>query len=139
MMEDEFSRNLVKDYIHWAVYVHENQGYLGRCIIWCKRENALDLTDATPAEQQELFLILKDLYQATKKCFQADWFNYAFLGNGVRHLHCHFIPRYQSPRIFNGTTFEDKLWGHNYKTNHNFVTPPKLLERVRVELKQALG
>ena len=22
--------------------VHENQEYLGRCIVWCKREDALD-------------------------------------------------------------------------------------------------
>jgi diadenosine tetraphosphate (Ap4A) HIT family hydrolase len=138
-MEDKFSRNLVKDYIHWAVYVHENQGYLGRCIIWCKRENALDLTDAAPAEQHELFLILKDLYQATKKSFQADWFNYAFLGNGVRHLHCHFIPRYRSPRNFGGNTFEDKRWGNNYQTDHAVITSPELLARVRDTLTKALG
>ncbi|MGD1039355.1 MAG: HIT domain-containing protein [Dehalococcoidales bacterium] len=138
-MEDKFSGNLVKDYIYWSVYIHENQGYLGRCVIWCKRANALDLTDVVPAEQQELIIILKDLYQATKRSFQADWFNYAFLGNGVRHLHCHFIPRYQSPRIFRGTAFEDKLWGHNYKTDHTFITSPELLERIRNELKQALG
>jgi diadenosine tetraphosphate (Ap4A) HIT family hydrolase len=137
-MEDNFFRNLVKEYTHWTVYVHENQGYLGRCIIWCKRENALDLTDATPAEQQELFVILKDLYRAAKESFQADWFNYAFLGNGVKHLHCHFIPRYQSPRNFWGITFEDKLWGNNYKTDHAFITSPELLQRVRGELKQAL-
>ena len=60
-MEDKFSSILVKEYKHWAVYVHENQGYLGRCVIWCKRENALDLTDATQEEQNELFIILKDL------------------------------------------------------------------------------
>ena len=138
-MEDKFSNTLVKDYIHWGVYVHENQGYLGRCVIWCKRENARDLTDTTPAEQNELFIVLKDLYKASKKSFYPDWFNYAFLGNGVRHLHCHFIPRYESPRIFMGITFEDKEWGHNYKTDHNFITPPKLLDRVRDELKKALG
>jgi len=54
---------------------------LGRCVIWCKREDALDLTDATPEEQSELFLILRDLKEATKKAFQPDWFNYSFLGN----------------------------------------------------------
>ena len=138
-MKDKYLKNPVKDYTYWAVYVHENQGYLGRCIIWCKRENALDLTDATPAEQKELFVILMALYQASKESFNSDWFNYAFLGNGVRHLHCHFIPRYQSPRIFKGATFEDKRWGYNYKTDHGFITLPELLEQVRDKLKQALG
>jgi diadenosine tetraphosphate (Ap4A) HIT family hydrolase len=138
-MEDKLASTLVKDYTHWTVYVHENQGYLGRCVIWCKRENALDLTNATPAEQKELFIILKDLIRASKKAFNPDWFNYAFLGNGVRHLHCHFIPRYASPRIFIGITFEDKQWGHNYKTDHSFITPPELLDRVRDQLKRTLG
>jgi diadenosine tetraphosphate (Ap4A) HIT family hydrolase len=138
-MEDKFSKTLIKDYIHWAVYVHENQGYLGRCVIWCKRDTALDLTDATLAEQNELFIILKDLCKASKKSFSSDRFNYAFLGNGIRHLHCHFVPRYESPRIFMGTTFEDELWGHNYKTDHNFITPPKLIQQIKEELKKALG
>ena len=138
-MEDKFSSAIIKEYIYWTVYVHENQSYLGRCVIWCKRDNALDLTDTTPVEQNELFIILKDLCKASKESFKPDRFNYAFLGNGVRHLHCHFVPRYESSRIFRGITFEDKLWGHNYKTDHNFVTPPKLLNQVRDELKKALG
>ena len=44
-----------------GIYVHENQGYLGRCVVWCKRTDALDLADATPEEQAELFLVLRDL------------------------------------------------------------------------------
>lgn len=71
-MEKDFSKDLIKDYKYWAIYIHENQGYLGRCIIWCKRENALDLTDATKEEQEELFIILKDLKNATTACFNPD-------------------------------------------------------------------
>jgi diadenosine tetraphosphate (Ap4A) HIT family hydrolase len=138
-MANDFSISLIKEYKYWIIYIHENQGYWGRCIIWCKRENALDLTDATPAEQKELFLILKDLYNAARKAFNPDWFNYAFLGNADRHLHCHFIPRYESPRIFMGKTFEDKLWGHNYRTDNSFTTPEKVLQAIKEELKKALG
>jgi len=137
-MAEDFLKNLIKEYKHWAIYVHPNQGYLGRCVIWCKREDALDLTDATPEEQSELFLILRDLKEATKKAFQPDWFNYSFLGNETRHLHGHFIPRYAKPKIFRGIVFEDKLYGHNYKTDHTFVTSEDLLNAVRDELKKAL-
>jgi len=42
---------------------------LGCCVVWCKREDALDLTDVTPEEQSELFLVLRDLKEATKKYF----------------------------------------------------------------------
>lgn len=132
------SNVLVKEYTYWLVNVHENQGYLGRCVVWCKREDALDLADATDAEQKELFTILFDLREATKRAFQADWFNYAFLGNDTLHLHGHIVPRYSSPREFEGVVFVDELWGHNYKTDHDFVTSPEILEKVILKLKEEL-
>ncbi len=137
-MED-YSKYLIKEYKHWLVQVHTNQSYLGRCIVWCKRENALDLADATLDEQKELFAILEKLRETAKKVFQPDWFNYAFLGNETRHLHGHFIPRYSSPRQFEGTTFVDEQWGHNYKTDKNFVTPPEVLETIKLKLKRELS
>jgi len=137
-MAEDFLKNLIKEYKHWAIYVHPNQGYLGRCVVWCKREDALDLTDATPEEQSELFLVLRDLKEATKKVFQPDWFNYSFLGNETRHLHGHFIPRYAKPKIFMNMVFEDKFYGHNYKTDHTFVTSESLFNAIRDKLKEAL-
>jgi len=137
-MAEDFSKNLVKGYKHWEIYVHENQGYLGRCVVWCKRDDALDLADATPEEQSELFLVLRDLREATKKVFQPDWFNYSFLGNETRHLHGHFIPRYAKTKTFMDIVFEDKLYGHNYKTDHGFKTSAELLAEVKDKLKSVL-
>lgn len=137
-MKNDFSKNFVKDYKHWIVYVHKNQGYLGRCVVWCKREDALDLADVTKSEQEELFLVLNDLRKASIKCFNPDWFNYAFLGNETRHLHCHFVPRYANPKDFENITFEDKLYGHNYNTDHSFVTSEELLQKVKSILAEAL-
>jgi len=138
-MAGDFSKNLIKEYQHWAIYIHPNQGYLGRCIVSCKRKDALDLTDATPEEQAELFLVLRELKEAVKKVFQPDWFNYAFLGNATRHLHAHFVPRYAKPRTFMGMVFEDKLYGHYYRTDHSFLTPEKVLIAIRDKLKEALN
>ena len=137
-MAEDFSKNLVKGYKHWEIYVHENQGYLGRCVVWCKRDNAFDLADATLEEQSELFLVLRDLREATKKVFQPDWFNYSFLGNETRHLHGHFIPRYAKQKTFMNVVFEDKLYGHNYKTDHSFKTSTELLVEVKDKLKSVL-
>ncbi len=137
-MAEDFSKNLIKDYKYWAIYAHDNQGYLGRCVVWCKREDALDLADATPEEQTELFLVLRDLREAAKKVFQPDCFNYSFLGNETRHLHGHFIPRYAKSKTFIDIVFEDKLYGHNYKTDHSFITSEDLLNAVRDKLKEVL-
>ncbi len=138
-MPKDFSKNLVKSFNFWDVLVHENQGFLGRCVVWCKREDALDLADATTEEREELFAILHDLREATKQIFQPDWFNYAFLGNEMRHLHGHFIPRYAKPRTFMGVTFEDVDYGYNWKTDPNFVTSEAVLNAVRDRLGKSLG
>lgn len=137
-MAEDFSKNLIKKYKHWAIYIHPNQGYLGRCVIWCNRKDALDLTNATLKEQNELFSILRNLKEATKEVFQPNWFNYSFLGNETKHLHCHFIPRYAKPKMFMNIMFEDKLYGHNYKTDHNFATPKEVLNTIRNKLSEML-
>ncbi|MFZ5392421.1 MAG: HIT family protein [Patescibacteria group bacterium] len=138
MAENDFSKFLIKEYKYWGVYIHQNQNYLGRCVVWCKREDALDLADATAEEQKELFLVLGKLRTVTKKLFQADWFNYAFLGNETRHLHGHFIPRYASSRIFMGVNFEDKLWGHNYKIDKEFVISEEVFAGIKNILMESM-
>lgn len=137
-MED-FSKYKIKDYSHWSVFIHGNQSYLGRCVVWCNRADALDLTDATLEEQRELFIVLKELGGAIRKAFRPDWLNYAFLGNETRHLHGHFIPRYAQSFEFEGVTFEDKLWGRNYATDRNFTCPDEVAEKIRLKIKEALG
>lgn len=137
-MED-FSKYKIKDCKYWSIFLHQNQGYLGRCIVWCNRKDALDLVDATPEEQQELFIVLKELGGAIKKAFQPDWLNYTFLGNEARHLHGHFIPRYAKPKEFEGIVFKDELYGHNYKTDYNFSAPVEVMEKIRLKIKEVLG
>jgi len=135
---NNFSESRIKEYKYWDVFIPENQSYLGRCVVWCKRENALDLTDATEKEREELFLILRELKETLIKTFQPDWFNYSFLGNNLRHLHCHFIPRYAKPKIFEGIKFEDKLFGHNWKTDDSFLIPKAVLNKIKLSLSDSL-
>ena len=139
-MAEDFSKNLIKEYKYWQIYINANQSYLGRCVVWCKRENALDLADAAPEEQQELFVVLHDLREAMKKVFQPDWFNYAFLGNVMRHLHGHVYPRYAKPHTFMGITFADEWYGHypDDRDSHNVAVPQEVLYAMRDKLAEAL-
>lgn len=135
----DFSQALIKQYKYWGVYLAENQGYLGRCVIWCDREDAEDLSEATPEEREELFMILGDLRAAATKAFQSDWVNYTFLGNSTRHLHGHFVPRYAHEKEFAGMVFKDDRWGHSYRTDHAFITPPDVFGQIKKSLADALG
>lgn len=135
---DDYEKYKIKDYKYWALYIHENQGYLGRSVIVCRREDALDLVLATSEEVEELFVILKSLREALTKSFSPDWFNYAFLGNEFRHLHGHVIPRYANEREFAGTVFKDERWGHNYRTDHNFKISEELMQQIKHKIAENL-
>lgn len=137
-MTTNYSEQLIKEYRFWDLQIHSNQGYLGRCVVMCRREDAQDLTEATREEQDELFLILRETKDALTKAFSPDWFNYAFLGNGLPRLHGHIVPRYKNPIVFKGTHFEDKLFGKHYRTDKSFVTPEKVLVEVRDEIGKYL-
>lgn len=135
---EDYSQNIVKEYRYWTWLVHTNQGYLGRSVLWCKRENALDLTETTAEESAELFEVLLQMKKAFEKAFQANWMNYAFLGNETRHLHGHVIPRYDSERMIEGVKFIDTEWGHNWKTDRKFQTPPELLQAIKKKLQESI-
>jgi len=138
-MADEYAHNIVKEYDYWTVYVHEDQGFLGRCVIWCKRDDALDLALATAEEQRELFQILRSVRTATGTEFGATWFNYSFLGNVDRHLHGHFFPRYQEPVTFNGITFEDLDYNANpSKTGTTNIVSDEVRTAIRDRLREML-
>jgi len=129
---------MLQSYSHWDVSLHENQGYLGRCVVWCKRPDALDLPDVENEEREELFAVLQQLKEALSKAFQPDWFNYAFFGNEVRHLHCHVVPRYAADREFVGHVFRDERYGHSYRTDHAFAVPDETMEAIRETMANAL-
>ena len=129
---------LVKQYERWTLIVHPNQYYLGRCILKLNR-HIVDLFDITEDEQDELFSIMKDVKNALSESFRPDFFNYASLGNKVEHLHMHVIPRYKDKRTFDGITFMDGRWGHNYKPyDKSFNVPESTLEKIRKEIASLL-
>lgn len=135
----DYERFRVKDYKHWSVFVHENQYYLGRTYAWAKREGVVDLMDATEEEQKEFFIIGRAIKNALVQLFRPDLMNYAALTNEARHLHVHIVPRYASPRTFDGMEFIDERWGQNYAPyNYDFKTPEATLLKLRDLIKSKL-
>ncbi len=135
-MED--NNRLIKDFQYWSVIIAKNQILPGKCVIWCKREDALDPADATYEEWNEVLIIIKTLKQTVNELYKADWFNYTFLGNSTRHFHMHFVPRYETERIVHGVKFVDTEWGLEYKPRPDFRLPADVLQHIKNDMTEKL-
>jgi diadenosine tetraphosphate (Ap4A) HIT family hydrolase len=128
----------IKEYGYWKLLLHKNQEYPGRCVLWCKREDAIDPADMSEAEKNELFAILKQVRDAYRKSFLPELVNYNSLGNKVQHLHIGIIPRYKSPVEFEGVVFEDKYFGKEFQTDPNFNIPEGVAEKIKLRIEKSL-
>jgi len=137
MINNEYNR-LIRDFKFWSVLIAKNQILPGKCVIWCKREDALDPTDATTEEWFELLSIIKILKASVLDLYKADWFNFTFLGNSTHHLHMHFVPRYGAEVTVHGMKFVDKDWGREYTVDPNFSIPVEILESIKNEISEKL-
>ena len=104
---------VIKEYNYWTLELCYNQAYLGRCLVILKRHTE-DLFDITEDEAKELFDISKSTRDALVEIFKPDLFNYGSLGNFIKHVHLHIIPRYSKPRVFDEIRFVDDKWGDFY-------------------------
>ena len=107
---------------HWKVIIHEDQQYLGRCIISAQDRNHPNLTSLTDEEWLDFsHNVVQPLENAIKKAFGAELFNWSCLMNLAYqntppdpHVHWHVKPRYRNPVEFAGITFEDEAFGKHY-------------------------
>ncbi len=115
---DKFEAYKVFIGTHWDVYLDPLQPRLGQVYIWAKNNGEVtDLSEASPEEFHELHLLLQKVSGALSALFNPDLFNYASLGNTVKHLHVHIIPRYKENRSFEGVEFIDCTFGQHYEVN----------------------
>jgi len=128
---------LIKKYKYWTIIIHPNQCYLGWCIIKLNR-HIVDLFDITIKERNELFRIIRQLRKSLKDLLKPNLFNYASLGNKVRHLHVHVVPRYKNKRSFEDIKFMDKNWGRNFSPHGEQKLPTDILDKLRELIKQKL-
>lgn len=115
-MKDKFEDFKIRTFDLWDLYLHENQyPYLGRVYAWSRRLEAVGIRDMRSEERNELFDKVLPAWQKAMKIFtNPDGDNVLCLGNTERHLHWHFIPRYNEPRQFGGIEFVDPNPNGNY-------------------------
>ena len=134
------NKNLViEEYSYWTLELCYNQTYLGRCLVILKR-HAEDLFDITKDEAKELFDISKSARDTLVKIFKPDLFNYGSLGNFIKHVHLHIIPRYSEPRLFDEIKFVDAKWGDfYYPYDKNFKIPDATLVNIVSKIKEDIN
>jgi len=128
----------IKEYKHWDLTLHHDQYYLGRCVLWCKRNEVTDLLDMTEEEREEFWLISRKIRGAVRGAFSPDLINYASFSNRTKHLHFHIIPRYKSKVVFGEIIFEDKNFGSSPFPYSTLKVDDALVEKIREILKQNL-
>lgn len=77
-------------------------GYL--CLIL--NHHVAEMTDLSNAEAHAVFATLLQLEACVRNTLKPDKINLASLGNMVKHLHWHIIPRYQ-----NDQHYPNSIWG----------------------------
>lgn len=136
MEKEEIQKLLIKDFKYWEVMLHSNQCYLGRCVLWCKREDVNDFFDMSKEEKEEFWQIAKQLRDILRDLWQPDLMNYSSLANVTPHLHIHVIPRYKEKRFIGDQEFIDDRWGKNpTPKNDNFQISEDTMEKIKTLIR----
>ncbi len=141
MVFKDFDKLKIKVYDMWDLFLHVNQyPYLGRAYAWAKRDDAETVSDMSPQERDELFAcVLPEWERAVKEIFQHDLTNLACLCNTAKHLHWHFIPRYNAPRVRGGIEFVDPNPTGNYAPYPKKDLSEEFLFAIRDEMIERVG
>ena len=126
----------IKDYVHWSLFLHQCQSYLGWVYLLIREDQFRDFIEINTCEREEFFLIGKKIKIAFRDLFYPDKVNYAALSNKFQKLHVHFIPRYKTKRFLLDVEFIDDRWGKNYAPyNKSFKVDPNIMLHIRNQIK----
>lgn len=135
----DYSKLVIERDPLWTVQLHDDQTYLGRMIIALNRPAEIDWLDLSDDEHAGYFRLARRCKQALTDLFAPDMFNHASLRNEWRQQHVHLIPRYEGPRAFAGTVFEDKRWGKNWPPYEKIALPPEKLMEIHAAIKSKMA
>lgn len=142
----DFEQDKLRQFESWAVYLHEDQTYLGRTYIALERggdqEEMDPFLDTTTVEKEELTTIAQGLKLALDELYQPTRLNYSNLRNHWHKCHWHVVPRYegedQGHRVVDGFSFYDLNPGKHYAPSLKIDVPENVFVTIKTDLTQAL-
>lgn len=118
-------KDLIFETAHWKVILATNQYYLGRSIIFLKRE-CNSLSELTNEEFLDLLNIIKKMEYAIKKSFTTTLFNWGcFMNHAYKkaekkpQVHFHLFPRYDKIIKVQNENFIDNEFGNIFNIEKN--------------------
>ena len=109
--QGKYQEGFIKEYKYWILEVSFHQHTLGCYIIFANR-NVEKISELKGEELSELTKVMSEIENTVTKEFHPQRFNYLQLGNNLKHLHFHGIPRYETKKEFGGKIWTDKTFGH---------------------------
>jgi len=108
----KFPAGYIKSFVNWTFEISYRQHTLGSFIIFSNKyhESISELSEDEIKELPHVMRYIENLYRRIPE-LNPDKFNYWQMGNKLKHLHFHGIPRYKKPRIFAGKIWKDTTFG----------------------------
>ena len=143
-LSEEDRRFQVYESRSWAVFLSDEQDYIGRCILVLKRHCG-SLPELTGDEWEELRFLVCKVEACLKTVLGATLCNWSCLMNSFYkgpepdpHLHIHVRPRYEKAVMLNGNTYADSEFGHHYAVGKTGSIPAEDREELFIRLKERL-
>ena len=92
-----------------TLYLNRNQTYRGQSVLVFDPRHVEGLESLYPIEFEAFAQDLRVAARALTAACEPDLMNYASLGNIVRHLHWHIVPRYKSDPRWGGPIYTSAL------------------------------
>ncbi len=128
-----YPSSLLAEYDHWLVLLRPAQVTLGSLVLVCK-ENASRFGEIGPAASAELHRVTARIETVIGEAFQNDKINYLMLMMVDPDVHFHVLPRYESERTYQGTSFPDTAWPGPPQITAALDVPESVLEALRADL-----
>jgi diadenosine tetraphosphate (Ap4A) HIT family hydrolase len=100
---------LLAEFDHWVVLLRPAQVTLGSLVLLCT-DDAGRFGDISPEASAELKLATSRIEEVLGSAFAYDRINYLMLMMVDPDVHFHVIPRYESPRDYQGQSLADAAW-----------------------------
>lgn len=100
---------LIRDYDHWVVLLRPAQVTLGSLILACK-EPVQEFHKVSAEGFAELKTIVSHIETTLAEVVGYQKINYLMLMMVDPDVHYHVVPRYETPRTFEGLEFPDRGW-----------------------------